>query len=72
VTFLIIGASAILGAFIGYAAVGIFVGSLVRGDLGSDPGFFGGGDGEGHRFDSHTDGASHHDSSGHRDSTHST
>lgn len=65
VTLLLIGGGAVLGALVGYAAIGIFVGSLVRGDVGSDSGFSGGGDDEDHLFDSHSHGAGHHDSSGH-------
>ena len=65
VALFLIGGGAILGAFIGYAAIGIFVGSLVRGDVGADPGFTGEDDGERHHFDSHSDGAGHHESSSH-------
>jgi hypothetical protein len=65
VSLLVVGGGAILGALIAYAAVEIFVGSLARGDVASDSGFSGGGDSEGHHFDSHLDGAGHHDSSGH-------
>jgi len=71
-TVLIVGGSTVLGAFVGYAAVGIFVGSLIRGDVGIDRGSSDGGNGEGDRFDSHSDDPGHHDSASHSDSSHST